>query len=335
MKLAFKKAERRNTKLRMFVYGLSGSGKTYLSLLIAASLGKKIAVIDTEVGHAQFFANFPQLPEFDIIEIPDTKIETFDFYIKKAISDGYDVLIIDSITHEWDYIKEIAEAGANFSKNGKKDLRSGWGTATPIHKKFLRTLMTAQLHIIATGRAKVETVLEEYTDRSGNRKQQSVKITGAPEQKSGIESDFTLSLKLEKEQDDDKNITYLVTIERSRLDKATINNKTIDFPNLRNGAVIRNPGKEFAEEISSALNPLPEEKTFKAIAQQINRLQELIEILKISTTSVQEGLKMKNVSSLEELTEDQAKRWIASLEERVKMLKTKPQPQNDVTSEDI
>ena len=40
MKFEFKKAERRNTKLRMFVYGLSGSGKTYLSLLVAGSLGK-------------------------------------------------------------------------------------------------------------------------------------------------------------------------------------------------------------------------------------------------------------------------------------------------------
>jgi len=48
----FKKAERKQAKLRLALAGPSGSGKTFSALLMAKGLGGRIAVVDTEHGSA-------------------------------------------------------------------------------------------------------------------------------------------------------------------------------------------------------------------------------------------------------------------------------------------
>lgn len=48
--MAFRKAQRKQAKLRLAITGPAGSGKTYSSLLLAFGLGGKIAMIDTENG---------------------------------------------------------------------------------------------------------------------------------------------------------------------------------------------------------------------------------------------------------------------------------------------
>lgn len=54
----FRKAERKKAKLRLGIVGPAGSGKTYSSLLIAAGLGGRIALIDTENGSGDLYAGF-------------------------------------------------------------------------------------------------------------------------------------------------------------------------------------------------------------------------------------------------------------------------------------
>jgi type II secretory pathway predicted ATPase ExeA len=55
----FRKAERKQAKLRLALCGPSGSGKTYSALLIAQGLapGGKIALIDTERGSGELYAD--------------------------------------------------------------------------------------------------------------------------------------------------------------------------------------------------------------------------------------------------------------------------------------
>ena len=67
--IEFKKAVRRNAKARIALCAPAGGGKTHSALLLAAGLGKKIAVVDTENGSASLEAGKPGIPDFDVVEM--------------------------------------------------------------------------------------------------------------------------------------------------------------------------------------------------------------------------------------------------------------------------
>ena len=64
--MAFRKAERRQAKLRLGLIGPSGSGKTYGALLIAQGLGGKIALIGSENGSSELYGN---MFDYDVVPI--------------------------------------------------------------------------------------------------------------------------------------------------------------------------------------------------------------------------------------------------------------------------
>ena len=94
----FKRATKTQIRLRLALSGASGSGKTMSSLAIASHLGQRIAVIDTERGSASRYAD---LFEFDVLELESFHPTKYISAIKAAESAGYDVLIIDSLSHAW------------------------------------------------------------------------------------------------------------------------------------------------------------------------------------------------------------------------------------------
>src|SRR5437868_1621038 len=65
--MEFKKATRKQARLRMALIGPAGSGKTFTALKIAHYLGKRIAVLDTERGSASKYAGevLPDGLQFD------------------------------------------------------------------------------------------------------------------------------------------------------------------------------------------------------------------------------------------------------------------------------
>jgi hypothetical protein len=94
----FKKATKTQIKLRLALTGPSGSGKTYSSLALASHLGKRIAVIDTEHGSASRYAD---LFEFDVVELESFHPNRYVKAIMAAQQAGYDVVVIDSLSHAW------------------------------------------------------------------------------------------------------------------------------------------------------------------------------------------------------------------------------------------
>ena len=64
--MAFRKAQRKQAKLRLAITGPAGSGKTYSALLLAFGLGGKIAMIDTENGSGDLYA---PLGDYDICSL--------------------------------------------------------------------------------------------------------------------------------------------------------------------------------------------------------------------------------------------------------------------------
>ncbi len=190
MGLAFKKAERKQAKLRLALTGPSGAGKTYSALLMAAGLGKRIAVIDTENHSASLYAGLPGIPEFDVIDIePPYTIDKYLEAITAAVDAKYDVLVIDSISHAW------AGEGGLLEKKGALDVRGGnsytnWAPVTKEHEKFKAALLHSSIHLMVTMRSKQDYILE-VNDKG---KSSPRKVGLAPIQRDGMEYEFDMVL---------------------------------------------------------------------------------------------------------------------------------------------
>jgi hypothetical protein len=174
----FKKASRKMKKLRLAIDGPSGSGKTWGALTVANALGKT-AVLDTEHGSASLYSD---KFEFDVMELTgDYSPERFIEAIRGAEAAGYDVLVMDSITPEWE------------GKNGCLDIQNklggryqDWAKVTPRHDAFIQAILSAKIHIVATMRTKTEYVVEV----NSKGKTEPRKVGTAPKQRDGLEYEF-------------------------------------------------------------------------------------------------------------------------------------------------
>lgn len=146
------------------VAGQSGDGKTYTALLIARGMVSKaseIGFLDTENKRGSLYA-----------DILDGKFMIGDLYppfsptryaeaIKQFQEAGVKVLVIDSVTHEWEGdggCDDIANAPL---QQGKK--MANWIGAKREHKKFMNVLLQANMDIICCIRAREKTDFKDPT----------------------------------------------------------------------------------------------------------------------------------------------------------------------------
>lgn len=181
----FKKAERKQAKLRLALAGPSGSGKTYSALLIAKGIGGRIAVLDTETGSASLYSD---IVDFDVVELcapftPERYIEV----ISAAEAAGYDTLIIDSYSHEWTGSGGCLEANEQVAQSKfKGNTWAAWNETTPRHRRLTNKILGSQMHIICTMRSKTETVQGEG--------KKILKLGMKSEQREGTDYEFTVVL---------------------------------------------------------------------------------------------------------------------------------------------
>lgn len=188
MTFTFKKAVRSESKLRLALEGISGSGKTYSALRLAKGLGGKIAVVDTERGSASLYSGLPGIPEFDVLELTDSfSPEVYVDAIHAAEEAGYNVIILDSITPEWSGKNGCLELADLYSKGNSL---AGWKKVTPLHRKFLDTIVNSKCHIIATMRSKAAVSMVD-----GKVK----KVQDKTEQRDGTEFEFTVVLSIDRD----------------------------------------------------------------------------------------------------------------------------------------
>ena len=181
----FTKAERKKAKLKLNLNGPSGSGKTYSALTLASGLGKKIAVIDTENESASLYAGEF---EFDTLPLrPPYSPERYIGAIQAAFNMGYEVLIIDSVTHEWSGTGGCLELNDEVARTRfRGNSWSAWSETTPRHRKFIDAILQTDMHIITTTRAKTETVQGEG--------KKILKLGMKAEQRDGFEYELTIGL---------------------------------------------------------------------------------------------------------------------------------------------
>jgi hypothetical protein len=185
--MAFKKAERRQAYLKLALTGPSGAGKTMSALLIASGMGKKIALMDTENKSASLYATEF---DFDTSEIdPPYTVEKYTLAIDDAVRGGYDVLVIDSLTHVWKGTGGLLEQKEALDARGRGNSYTNWASITKAHNTLIAKILNSDIHIIATMRSKQDYIL---VDKDG--KQVPKKVGMAPEQRDGMEYEFTAVL---------------------------------------------------------------------------------------------------------------------------------------------
>ena len=187
----FRKATKAQAKLRAAVFGPSGGGKTFSTLRMSKGLAGPngtVAVIDTERGSA---SKYSDRFDFDVLDLKDHSVASYVEAIKSA--HGYDVLVIDSLSHGWQALLEEVEKLAKAKYRG--NTWSAWSEGTPLQKKLVNAILDFPGHVLATIRSKTEwTTVED-----GRGKKVPQRIGMAPEQGKGIEYEFDLLLEISTE----------------------------------------------------------------------------------------------------------------------------------------
>jgi hypothetical protein len=184
-----RKAQRKQARIKMGLQGPSGSGKTYSPLLIGYGLTEdwsKIAVIDTENHSADLYSN---LGNYNVLSLqqpfsPERYIEA----ITACENAGMEVIIIDSISQEWEGRGGILEVHGNMTGNSF----TNWNKVTPRHNAFVQKILQSSCHLIATIRSKQDYVLSE---KNGKYVPEKVGLKGITRE--GLDCEFTLVLELD------------------------------------------------------------------------------------------------------------------------------------------
>ena len=187
--MTLRKATRQKAKIRLGLSAPAGGGKTLSALLIASGMTSwdKIALIDTENGSGDLYSH---LGEYNVLSLdapytPERYVEA----IQQCEKAGMEVIIIDSITHEWDGKGGILEIHSSMTGNSF----TNWASITPRHQKFINAILSSPCHIITTVRRKQD---YEMT-KDGNGKIKVEKVGLKEITREGFEYELTVNLELD------------------------------------------------------------------------------------------------------------------------------------------
>jgi len=300
----FKKAERKRVKLRLAVEGPSGSGKTFTALLLAQGLvpGGKYAVIDTENDSASLYAH---MCDFDSASLtPPYTPERYIQLIEQAQTQ-YDVIIIDSASHEW------SGKGGCLDIHGAMPGNSftNWAKITPRHDAFIQAILQAKCHVICTMRSKESYVIEE----NSKGKQEPRKVGAEAVQRQGVNYEFSVVLTMD--------VTHQATSTKDRTGLFPVNHWFI--PSIETGVALRTwleSGVEVKPEPVKHIPVTPE--TLAELANQYAGDPEEVMLDDLNETmreaAEKKGVTFEAIGDTRELSEPMAK-WLVQRNIKLKV----------------
>ena len=184
-----RKASRGYTKIKCALQGPSGSGKSYSALLLAKGVCNKwsdIVVIDTENNSADLYAH---LGDFNVYDLkPPYTPERYMQALEECEKAQMKVIIIDSLSHEWEGQGGILETHSAMAGNSF----TNWSKLTPRHNAFVQRILATKAHVIGTIRTKQDYVL---TEKNGKQIPEKVGLKGVT--RDGMDYEFTLVFDLD------------------------------------------------------------------------------------------------------------------------------------------
>lgn len=153
--IQIREAVREGARLVIGLQGISGSGKTFTALQLGYGLagfeGRKVGFLDTENRRGSLYADSLVHPETGQVDrfligdlAPPFSPQRYIDAIRAFEDAGVEVLIIDSVSHEW-----AGQGGCyDIAKNISKRI-DDWLTAKNEHKRFMSAMLQSSMHVIA------------------------------------------------------------------------------------------------------------------------------------------------------------------------------------------
>jgi len=229
----FVKPENVQAALKMAMYGIAGSGKTFTALLIAEGLAqlsqKRVAFVDTEYGTSFYAQHVPQRrvhPEPFDFDVLHTKSLAEILKEVRSLRPEYGVLVIDSITHVWE-----AAIGAYRGKETKIGTipMHAWGPIKKPYKELMAICLSSPIHVIFCGRQ----ANEFSEDGEGELKRIGTKLRA--EGDTAYEPHILLHIEGVKDPKN-KNAIAVVTAFAEKDRTGILAGKTISWPSFDNVA---------------------------------------------------------------------------------------------------
>ena len=261
MAFQIKKAKREKIYCKIALMAPSGGGKTYSALRLATGMaqeieretGKKAKILmgNTEQKRGYYYAD-----EFDYdivdIEAPHNPEKYVDF-INFAVEQGYDILIIDSTSHEWEgrggCLELHQQAGGQYQS---------WAKVTPRHNKFIEAIADSPIHLIATMRGK-----DQYEMSKDDRGKATVQKLGVgAKQRDGFEYEFTCTFLIDQKTnmaEVQKDNTHIFENETATLLTESYGEKIMRWANSGEGYTPPVRGRDENQETSVSLEDVQTE----------------------------------------------------------------------------
>jgi hypothetical protein len=169
-------AQREGARLVLGLGGISGSGKTFSALQLAWGLAnfdsKKVGLICTENRRGRLYAdalrdgngNIHRFLVGDLV--PPFSPARYIEAINAFAAAGVEVLVIDSVSHEWNGIGGCEDIAHQPDASGKAPKAPRWNTAKLEHKKFMNSMLQSPVHVIACMRAQPKVKLENQNGKT-------------------------------------------------------------------------------------------------------------------------------------------------------------------------
>lgn len=191
--MAFTKAQRKNSKLRLALAAPSGAGKTWTALQIFKLWGLVIGLLDSERNSALKYARVEGTAEgpgnWDFAHENLEKKSPIEYATKiaEAADEGFTGLIVDSYSHSWMTALEQIDAGGGWTKAGKN--------VSPRVAKLVDSILSYPGHVIATMRSKTH----HDVDKDDRGKVTVKKMGMAPVVRDGTEFEFDIWMDLDRD----------------------------------------------------------------------------------------------------------------------------------------
>lgn len=310
--LTFTPAKKDTVSLKLAVTGPSGSGKTTAALRLARGLvgpQGRIGVIDTEHRSASLYADQFRFEALNLD--PPYDAPTFAEAIKSAEAQGFDALIVDTLSHAWEAVLEYKDA---LDRRGGSGF-SNWAAAGEKWRAVISALLNSKLHVIACLRSKTDYVLEP----NDKGKLVPKKVGLAPVTRDGTEYEFTLVWDL------DASHRAMASKDRTRLFDA----KTIELTEAE--------GRMLAEWLKGAMAspPIQQPVTEPAAAEPPRVTPETLAKLERywiglgkSPSAVAKAVQWAGSpgTTFADLTEEQAQKLVAKVQEQMNALAAQQEP---------